>query len=111
MREHWTRAQRYAGFVKFCQCRSLVFYITSYPTLILRLPIRNTEGSDPRSSPEVILLVYSPKNRDQLAGASVAKRERRVAATGMSFSQSAIRPKLTLVAVASSCRWVFFRPR
>ena len=58
-----------------------------------------------------ILLVYSLKGHDQLAGASAAKRERRVSATGMSSSQLAIRPTLSAVAVASSCRWVFFRPR
>jgi hypothetical protein len=38
----------------------------------------------------------------QLASASAANRERRVAAVGMSFSQLAIRPTLTAVAVASS---------
>src|SRR5215217_2461819 len=64
------------------------------------------------SSPEVILLVYSLKSYDQLlAEASAANRERRVTAVGMSFSQLAIRPTLTAVAVASSWRWVFFRPR
>jgi hypothetical protein len=50
-----------------------------------------------------ILLVYSLKSYDQLlAEASAANRERRVAAVGMSFSQLAMRPTLTAVAVASS---------
>jgi ethanolamine ammonia-lyase large subunit len=48
------------------------------------------------------LLVYSLKSHDQLAGASAANRECRVAAVGMSFSQLAIRPMLTAVGVASS---------
>ena len=60
---------------------------------------------------EGILLVYSLKRHDQLAGASAANPERRVAAIGMSFSQLVIRPTLIEAAVASSCRSVFFRPR
>jgi hypothetical protein len=51
---------------------------------------------------EVILLVYSPKSHNQLAGARAANRERRVMAVGTPSSQLAIRPTLTAVAVASS---------
>jgi len=51
------------------------------------------------------------ERHDQLARARVANWERRVTAVGISFSQLAIRPTLTAAAVASSCRWVLFKPR
>ncbi|ABG04833.1 hypothetical protein Rxyl_1883 [Rubrobacter xylanophilus DSM 9941] len=41
-----------------------------------------------RSSPEVILLIYSLKSHDQLAGAREANRERRVTAVGIPRSAS-----------------------
>jgi hypothetical protein len=64
-----------------------------------------------RSSPDVILSVYSLERHDQLAGARAVNWERRVTAVGIPLSQLAIRPALIAAAVASSCRWVLFKPR
>ena len=81
-----------------------------YLYVVLR-HMRYHRDDAPRSSPELILLVYSPERHGQLAGARAANRGRRVMAVGIPFSQLAIRPTLTAAAVTSSCRWVFFKPR
>jgi hypothetical protein len=59
----------------------------------------------------VILLVYSPENHGQFAGARVAIRDRLVAAVLTPFSQLLTRPTLTAAAVANPCKWVLFKPR
>src|SRR5215218_2747722 len=79
----------------------------AYPPEFRREAVRLVRASDEehpilrRSSPERILLVYSPERHDQLAGTRAANRERRVTAVGIPFSQLAIRPTLTAAAVAS----------
>jgi FtsP/CotA-like multicopper oxidase with cupredoxin domain len=59
----------------------------------------------------VILLVHSPENHCQFAGARVAIRDRLVAAVRTPFSQLLARPTLTAAVVANPCRWVLSRNR